>query len=897
MNTALAYSGSSVYSATFAEPTQAQIINNKVAVRSKNRKPWKILTKIFTFLMIFAVGSGLFVANSQQSQANWFEDAIKGAFCSQPVYFAESTPSRGGYFTMFSSASPLANLVSNNKVSKDVTSTIAYDENFLKTRKTAYEKYGMSGTVWTVYAGEIKEDKSREYDGRNSTSAFKEGDLRYNYGCVPVVNIIGTTLANNTLNVSKFVTSISGWTLANAFSPEWINSLMKSTEEIITGGKEGNGLRDSFYYPFFVLVVMLGALWLFKEAIIKRRILSSVQGILWMVIVTILGGMFVYNPSILPKMTNELTTNVTGALLTGTAGSTSSSTNSSELCYLESVNGNLDKKIAQIIRTSECRFWETFVFTPWVVGQFGTSYGNLTTDAPEVKLGGNAKFNNWALYQLETQVVDPSEAGSSAIDNDYKNFFRVVDHFGDKNNNDSSQWSVWAGNDSASRLMVAFASVVSSIMALIVVVVLSISMLVYSMSIVLLTYFAVPFLLIGLHPGMGRRLLMKWAEIYVEAILKKIIIAAIIGIMLIFYSVLLKNPSSNWQASIISIVVLSIGILMYRKELLRLVGNLDFGGGGELNGSKFGQVGQKLVQGTQVIGGGAAVGAVKAMPQASRAAAIAKTSGNRGAGTLAATKTVLAGAGAGARTGVSQVRPHGRKFNVSGYAGKVAGAKMVEGYETKVEADRKAMVNAAHGPALEEHKQREAVRVAAERQKQAQEKAQRDAERQKAERESKFRSANAQHTVKAAAQRKTNLEESVRSYRKDHAANKNNREWKRAFEKQYGFAAPDPSVYDFGGYQNAEDFRKDPRLMPRLRNIDTTKMTEAETIQSYEGMKAPEFIKETAEAKEQREQHALRMKQLTARTWRKRADQSSGSSSIPQPQPVSRPSGMPRPNH
>lgn len=931
MSLAIAYSGSAVYSAKFATPGVSHIVNKKVA--SDSKKTYRKLHVVIASLLMLALSVSIFAGiGTKKASANWFSDAIKDVFCSTSAWFNEPTASHGGWFAAFSN-SPVGKMAGS--ATNPVRASLAHDPTFLDTRRTAYEKFGMAGTNWTVYAGEreINEGvhkKTRDYFG-DRKNGFKDGNILENTVCVPVTDLIFTVLANNIFNMTKFVTTGASWVLTHAFSPDWIDDLMDNVNELIEGKKGQDGLRDTLYYPFFGIMMIFAALWLLKEALIKQRIMSSVQGIIWMLVIAGFGGMFLYSPSLLPGIVNEVTTEVSGAIIAGTAGN-AGSTEEGSLCYSGGVGkkSSADVKRNAVIKTTECRFWETFVFSPWVIGQFGVPYNNATLtgipkNAHAVKMGGGTELMNLALIQLDNQVLDPSEQGTDTYNKNLSKFYYVVDETAKT----PEIFTTWKGSDATNRILIAVSSLVAAIAALILVFVLSISMLIYSLGLVILTYFAIFFLLIGLHPGMGRRLMMKWLELYAEAVIKKMIIAAIIGIMLIFYGVILEQSSDDWQQSILAIVILSVGLFMYRKELLGLASNLNFGSegaGSQFGGEKF----QGLTESSKRATAGVALGAVGASGAAGAAAKTAANMNRKGGfsakldAAKAATKTVGAGAGRGLLSSTRGMDGLGGiAASVSMGSGQAAGNRAAtkvnresqetvsvaheEAIRANKEFDERRMNarNAAHeealrdeaamlhGPALEENKAHDTKVIAAKEEAEKQrvleierskaaagERKKKAAEVSEKARQQKFDSSKAKNSPEAVAARAELVKRNALKYRKDFSSNRDNAQWVSAFEQKYHMTPPDPELYDFRGYGLVEELQKDASLLPTRRNLND--LTQEEAVRDYGGISAPTTIKESEEDAAARQELLKKARQRENTRWMRQ-----------QQQP--KPGGMPRP--
>lgn len=798
----LAHTGSDSFVATLIDSPKGV----KTSRGRRTRRPMRVITAFAMFFTFLTILVGSFTYSQKTTSGNWFSTAIKNVWCSTPAYFNEPQAWSNGLTSLgvgLTSGS-IVNATGDNPVNSannSLSSLSDGDSTFLDTRHTAYEKYGMSGTTWTVYNGEegFGEHGSREYVGRPPITDGDPTDLRreaYDGECVPVMGLIGTYFANSIFSFTKFFTSVSGWMLTQAYDPSWLTSLNEKTADVITGTNGNPGLRDTLYFPFLNLVIIFAALYLFWIGVVKRKSTEAMSSAAWMFGTVLVGSLFVYNPALLPDMTNQVISEVSSSVLVGTAGVTTNGGSTENICYKPAASGNAstEAKRDAIVAGANCNFWRVFVYEPWVTGQFGVSSstldgntgaaGNVTTEAPAVNLGGGTTVNNWGLYQLEQQSIDiyALSQGNDAVTAKRAAWYRVADSVAAPTGN-HSLYGAWAGDDSNSRVLVALASLVAAIAGMVIVIALSMSMLAYSIGTSILTFMAVFFLLIGAHPGMGRRMALRWAELYVGTIFKRLVSTVLLSMVLAFYGALLTDASDNWGTTVIAIIALSVAVMMYKKELFNAV-TPSFGGSGFSSApmEKAGSV-LKGVAGGAILGGaaGAAAGfkGGATVLNASKGGALSRVA----SATAAGSRATAVGAGKGA---VAGARRAGGGSNaaalMAGSAGKHAADRVVSkavSRSTQVQSPAQPETPQEDNPAAYAREQREAER--------AQEKYTQDWERHHA----------------------------------DPA-------WTARFQNTYGFAAPNPYENTFSGYGKPKASLTNPDLLPRPIRPETATETAPE---------------------------------------------------------------------
>src|SRR5699024_7307572 len=203
--------------------------------------------------------------------------------------------------------------------------------------------------------------------------------------------------------------------------------------------------RDSLFFPLSALAAMFGGLVLLFR-MIRGGYRQNLVGIALMIVVFILGVVVMIDP----KKTMELSEDVPARLEQGLVAAVFATGNSDgdEICEATSSESILsessndsnfidpDEEDYKTFEGDEefnprntmsqmmCENWRTFAFTPYVYGQFGTSYsqlyangfggsddGSFNNDNTElvgdatVNMGGGTTVNNWALYQLDAKTT------------------------------------------------------------------------------------------------------------------------------------------------------------------------------------------------------------------------------------------------------------------------------------------------------------------------------------------------------------------------------------------------------------------------------------------------------------------------------------------------------------
>lgn len=678
-----------------------KLSNGFSAVQNFSKKA----TAIFVgFIIAF---SGLFIANVQSSQvahADLISDALCNNLLNGSVY--------GNYGNGSTFSTPTTSLASILG-SEFIGESLAGKGNKL----TAYEKYGTSGTDYTTWKS-LTSDSGKAQDGEvnftawnsESTSSAKvpEDSVYWSDGigeCTGLSGSIWNGIANMQLTITELgVTWINMIYFTAFFGSELVFNGMFN---IVSGVVED--LRTSLFIPFIELFVILGALWMFWQGIIKRKSTEAFQGALWMAGAAIAGGILLSNPSAIPMASNLVINSITGAVNDTLTGSAQYSANGNkELCR---VNGDItiqqteevvtsfkggnisteEDTISQVVkgsaRLTQCSIWFNLVYVPWVVGQYGVSPTDtdgkavlsLTTNSPvytdngsfasslveniPLTLGtGNpvlGEDRNWALLQLNSQAMnDDLTAGENLTPWKYNQVVGSAAAYSQLVERDNDGW---AGRTAIDRVNVSSASMVAMAGTGLIIVIFSFEMIALKLALLLLLLLMPIFLLVGVHPGIGRRIAMRWLEFLTNITIKQIILSILLSIFLLMYAIIMG--SGIWLVQNILIIGVTILGLSYKGKIMNIFAEVDFGGEKRITDpGKDAADGMKRTLSAVV---GAAAGAAAAGMSVNSGAAVsaigATGKGAAAAGQSAPTSDVSPAKVATASAVTSAVKPESKK--------------------------------------------------------------------------------------------------------------------------------------------------------------------------------------------------------------------------------------------
>lgn len=439
---------------------------------------------------------------------------------------------------------------------------------------------------------------------------------------------IGNAIASKTFDVTITLTQMSNFLISLMYSP-----LLKTlgVDEIIVGMIEG--FRDSLFFPLSILMVLIGGLSLLYK-LIRGQIRDGFVSIILMFVVFVSGVVAMMRP----ETTMQLAEDIPAYLEQGLAAAVFSTGNSENdnICiatntapasfeegsnFLEvedeaytSFDGEDSFNPRNSMRQMMCEIWRTYAFSPYVYGQFGTSYGELYANGyggssdgsfdndntalvgnAEVNMGGGTTVNNWALYQLDatttgTTTNEDSTRPVGTLDN---NIYRLVDLQAGPNlaeRSDARYFDSWTGKNVGERLRISFFSIFSAGIGLVAIFLYVILGLEYTLLTTVMLLFLPIMFLIGLEPNQGRRILKTYLLTLLSLMIKRVVVALALAVMIRILGevgeVGAAGAEGYFGIAVLSIIV-TLFFISFRKQFMRWVTDAteNWAGGQLMGGS------------------------------------------------------------------------------------------------------------------------------------------------------------------------------------------------------------------------------------------------------------------------------------------------------------------------
>ncbi|MEV4296977.1 type IV secretion system protein, partial [Microbispora rosea] len=400
---------------------------------------------------------------------------------------------------------------------------------------TNYERYGMAGQFWHTY------------------------DL----GCSDVTAVLGNAWANTVFSWAKAVDRLTISTYQAAATEGPLQPIKDVADEIVTN------LANAMYWPYLRPIVILGAIWLAWYGLIRKRATTTTEGVIWMVLAVTVAIWFFSRPgdfTSLGKTVTDKTGEIVNSAFSGLPGAGGASclpmkeTAPGEVPSAPTAGGYGRQGTPGVEQNADA-LWSVLVCKPWLMGEFGTADPNSGL----VK-GMGAKLLNLQAIDAAEQAADQTPAS----DSHQQRFEEEVA----KPMQSTPAYFLFQGKDWTSRLGIAIGAFIAAMVAGLLIFLVAVSLLVLKVGFLLLLMLGPVFLLIGVHPGSGRIIAMRWVEMLVGTLLRQAVLALVLGVLVYGYALIIST-SLPWGMQILFMALLTIAVFFYRRPFQHLFASMD----------------------------------------------------------------------------------------------------------------------------------------------------------------------------------------------------------------------------------------------------------------------------------------------------------------------------------
>jgi TrbL/VirB6 plasmid conjugal transfer protein len=388
-------------------------------------------------------------------------------------------------------------------------------------------------------------------------------------------------------------------------------------------------LAHNVYEPLLATVLGLVGIWLVWHLLLRRRTLMGLEGAAWTLGALVLGGLFIAAPVQLMSGVNEFTSELSRGML-GAVGTADPQLAGRAGDPALNQGDAADAELRLVVD----RYWRTYVFTPWCMAEVG-----------DVSPTGQRLGQELLAKQSHQPSSFDSDLQQPSVPQDDRDWYN--------------------GGQAGTRLAIVLASGLVILGSSVLYLLIALAVVVSQLGLLALLMTAPLFLLVGIHPGAGRRLLVRWLELVAATLGVRVLAAAFLAVVMVLSGLVTEALSGSWWLQAALQMGLVVAALIYRKPFMRIFGQVAAGprmAASHIGGSRIaetshrvldrqalslwrargaaGRVGSGTSSATRVVAGGGGASA-----KATKAAGTAATESAAGTGATAA------GGAAGAATG------------------------------------------------------------------------------------------------------------------------------------------------------------------------------------------------------------------------------------------------------
>jgi hypothetical protein len=474
---------------------------------------------------------------------------------------------------------------------------------------TLYASYGMAGQSWAAYGLQ----------------------------CSDMTSLIGNSVAGMVFDAAKALDRVTITVYQSAAGEGILSWLTNSVDRLISG------LGNAIYFPYLAPVVIIGAIWLAWQGLIRKRATRTIEGTIWMVVACAAAVWLIGRPADFTGLGKTVSDGITQTLNVAFSGLPSPAQSQ---CV--PVGGN-DPQVhtanfaytggTSIVDQNANELWTVLVCKPWLDGEFGTTaYATGQGAKPTV-------VNTYGRQLLWSQAIATNEKATPDLITAKQNTYAGIAASLKQNNPDI--YSLFQGNQYPTRLEIAFASLFAALVAGVLVLLIAITLIILKLGFLLLLVAGPFFLIVGTHPGFGRVVALRWVEMLVGVLLKEAAVALVLSVLLYAYSLIMGTSDAvlPWALKILMIALVTVAVFIYRKPFVHLFSAVGYGMVGSRDRSDT-----ELVRASSTARQNTVEAATVGVPgfAAYRAARWARRNPAQAAGLAAAAAGGAAGAAAGA---------------------------------------------------------------------------------------------------------------------------------------------------------------------------------------------------------------------------------------------------------
>jgi len=405
---------------------------------------------------------------------------------------------------------------------------------------TLYDEYGVAGDYWAAT----------------------------NLQCSDMTSLIGNNVAGMVFDAAKSIDRVTITVYQSAAGEGILSWLQRVTDKLITS------LGNAIYFPYLAVVVILAAIWLAWQGLIRKRATRTIEGTVWMVVACAAAIFLIGKPADVTGVGRGVSDGISQALNVAFAklpspGPTSCVPIQNGDPQVQPVTYSYTSGSTVVDQNAD-ELWTVLVCKPWLVGEFGTSMFSVGGAKPTA-------VNTYGRALLWAQAIAVNEKATPALLQAKQDAYAGI--ASSIQTNDPAIYPLFQGKQWTTRLEVAFAALFAAVAAGVLVLLISVTLILLKLSFLLLLIVGPFFLLIGAHPGFGRVVALRWVEMLIGVLLKQAAVALVLSVLLYCYALIMGTSDAvlSWALKILMIALVTIAAFIYRKPFQHLFSAVGYG--------------------------------------------------------------------------------------------------------------------------------------------------------------------------------------------------------------------------------------------------------------------------------------------------------------------------------
>jgi hypothetical protein len=405
---------------------------------------------------------------------------------------------------------------------------------------TLYDQYGVAGDYWAAT----------------------------NLQCSDMTSLIGNNVAGMVFDAAKSLDRVTITVYQSAAGEGILGWLQRVTDQLITS------LGNAIYFPYLAVVVILGAIWLAWQGLIRKRGTRTIEGTIWMIAACAAALFLIGKPADVTGLGRGVTDGISQTL--NVAFAKLPSPGPSSCVPVQKGDPEVQPSSysytsgSTVVDQNADELWTVLVCKPWLVGEFGTSEYATGSGKPTL-------VNTYGRSLLWAQAIAVNEKPTAALIQAKQAAYAGI--ASSIKANDPSIYPLFQGNEWTTRLEVAFAALFAAVVAGVLVLLIAVTLILLKLSFLLLLIVGPFFLLIGVHPGFGRVVALRWVEMLIGVLLKQAAVALVLSLLLYCYALIMGASDAvlPWALKILMIALVTVAAFIYRRPFQHLFSAVGYG--------------------------------------------------------------------------------------------------------------------------------------------------------------------------------------------------------------------------------------------------------------------------------------------------------------------------------